>query len=115
MFWMMMMMMMMMMILIMLASREANLSQGMQVQFQSNSDDTASYVIRGADCDTDHYLVVAKVMERLAVSKQAAQKFDGERFNMRKLNELEVKKKYQITNRFAALENLNVDEDVNRA
>jgi hypothetical protein len=27
---------------------------------------------RGADCDTDHYLVVAKVKERLAVSKQAA-------------------------------------------
>jgi len=55
--------------------------------------------------------------ERLAVSKQAAQKFDGERFNLRKLNELEVKKKYQIeiTNRFAALEKLNVDEDVNRA
>ena len=35
-----------------------------------------------------------KVRERLAVSKQAAQqKFDGERFNLRKLNELEVKKK----------------------
>jgi len=55
--------------------------------------------------------------ERLAVSKQATQKFDGERFNLRKLNELEVKNKYQIkiTNIFAALENLNVDEDVNRA
>ena len=33
------------------------------------------------------------------------------------LNELEVKQKYQIelTNRFAALENLDVDKDVNRA
>ena len=55
--------------------------------------------------------------ERLAVSKQATQKFDGERFNLRKLNEPEVKEKYQIeiTNRIAALENLNVDEGVNRA
>jgi hypothetical protein len=58
-----------------------------------------------------------KVRERLTVSKQAAQKFDGERFNLRKLNELKVKKKYhiEITNRFAASENLNVDEDVSRA
>jgi hypothetical protein len=40
--------------------------------------------------------VVAKVRERLAVRKQAAQKFDGERFNLRKLNDLEVWKQYQI-------------------
>ena len=51
------------------------------------------------------------------IHEQAAQKFDGERFNLRKLNELGVKEKYQIeiTNRFAALENLNGDENVNRA
>ena len=61
--------------------------------------------------------MVAKVRERLAVSKQAAQKFDGERFNLRKLNEPEVRKQYQteITNRFAALGNLRDDKDINRA
>jgi hypothetical protein len=51
---------------------------------------------RGADFDTDHYLVVANVRERLAVRKQAAQNFDGGRFNLRKLNDLEVRKEYQI-------------------
>jgi len=72
---------------------------------------------RVADCDTDHYLLVAKVRESLAVRKQAAQKFDGERFNLRKPNEREVRKQYQIeiTNRSAALENLNDKEDINRA
>jgi hypothetical protein len=46
-----------------------------------------------------------------------AQKFDGERLNLRKLNELEVRKQYQIeiTNRFAALENLGEGKDVNKA
>ena len=70
---------------------------------------------RRADCDTDHYLVIAKFRERLAVGKRATQRFDRQRFNL-KLNEPEVREQYQIeiTNRFAALENLNDDEDVNR-
>jgi hypothetical protein len=33
---------------------------------------------READCDIGHYLVVTNVRERLAVSKEAAQKFDVE-------------------------------------
>jgi len=53
----------------------------------------------------------------LTVSKQAAQQFDGERFNLRQLNELEVRKEYQTenTNRFAASDNLNDGEDINTA
>jgi hypothetical protein len=49
--------------------------------------------------------LVAKVSERVAVSKQAAQKFDGEIFNLRKLNKLEVRKQYEIeiTNSFREL------------
>jgi len=36
--------------------------------------------------------VVAKVRERLAVSKQEAQKFEGELFNLKKVNGQEVRK-----------------------
>jgi len=35
---------------------------------------------RGADCNNNRYLMVAKHRGRLAVSKQAAHKFDVERF-----------------------------------
>ena len=71
----------------------------------------------GSYSDTDHYLVVAKDTERLEVCRQAAQNFDVERFNLRKLIELEMRKEYQIkiSNNFAALENFSATEDINRA
>jgi hypothetical protein len=61
---------------------------------------------RAADCDSDHYLLVAKVRERLAVSKQTTQRVHMERFNLKKLNEVEGKEQYhvEISNRFAACE-----------
>ena len=53
--------------------------------------------------------MVAKFRERFVLSKQAAQKCDGERFNLRKLNELEVRKQNQIEikNKFVGMENLS--------
>jgi hypothetical protein len=61
--------------------------------------------------------VFAKARERLAVSKQLAPKFNVERLNLRKLNNMEVRKQYQIeiSSSFAALENLYNREDINRA
>jgi len=73
------------------------------------------YTFRGTDCDTDHCLVIAKVWERLAVSKQAAQKFDVEKFNLKMLSVLELRKpQIEISIRFA-LRNLNDSKDRNRA
>jgi hypothetical protein len=61
--------------------------------------------------------VVTEVMERLVVSKQADQNFDVERFNLRKLSKLEVRKQHhiKILNRFTGLENLNDSKDINVA
>jgi len=52
-------------------------------------------------------VVGAKFRERLEVNKQTTQKFDVDRFNFRKLNDLEFRKQYQIeiSDRLAALEN----------
>jgi hypothetical protein len=49
-----------------------------------------------ADRDSDRYPVTASVRKILAGGKKAAQTFDVEIFNLRKLNKLEVRKKYQI-------------------
>jgi hypothetical protein len=70
--------------------------------------DTRSF--RGADCENGRYLVGAKVREILVVSKQEALNVDEERFNLRKINELQI----EITNRCSAFENLSDDEEINR-
>jgi hypothetical protein len=61
--------------------------------------------------------VAAKLRERLSVSKRVARKFDMQRFDLRKLNDAEVQKQYQvkITKRFAALENSDDNVDMKRA
>ena len=61
--------------------------------------------------------MVEEVKKILAVSRRAARKFDKERFNLRKLNKLEVMKQYQIkiSSSFAAFENLSVSKNIYRA
>jgi hypothetical protein len=51
------------------------------------------------------YFYVAKVRDRLEVSKQATHKFDMERLSLKKLNEVESIEQNQvkILNRFAIL------------
>jgi hypothetical protein len=58
---------------------------------------------------------VTKIREKLAVSEEATHRVHMERFNLKKLSEIEGKKWYcvEISNRFAALENLDTEGDVN--
>jgi hypothetical protein len=61
-------------------------------------------------------VVVAKVRERLALNKQLSQKLHTKRFNFKKLNEVEDKNQYhEVSNRFAAMEDLDVEVDINSA
>jgi hypothetical protein len=59
--------------------------------------------------------VKAKV--RKGLSGQAAQKFDVERFNLKKFNALEVRKEYQIKmpRHVCSFGDLNDSNDINRA
>jgi hypothetical protein len=72
---------------------------------------------RAADCDTGHYLLVAKFRERLAVNTQRSHRFHMERFNLKKLNEVNGKEQYhvEVSNRFVALENLDAEVEINGA
>jgi hypothetical protein len=73
--------------------------------------------LKAADCDSDHYLVVTKVRERLAVNKQSLQRFDMEGFYLKKLNDVEGKEqfRFEVSNRFAALEDLHTEVEINNA
>jgi hypothetical protein len=61
--------------------------------------------------------VVAKVRERLAVNKQISQRFNMERFNLKMLNDVEGKEQFrvEVSNRFAALEDLDTEVEINSA
>jgi hypothetical protein len=65
---------------------------------------------------TDHCLVLAKIRDRLAVSKQTTHKFHMEKQNLKKLNVVEGKEQYrvEISHRFVVLEILRDDMDINR-
>jgi hypothetical protein len=54
-------------------------------------------------------MLVAKFRERLAVSKEQTHRIYMERFNLKKLNEVEGKEQYcvEISHRFATLGNLD--------
>jgi hypothetical protein len=70
---------------------------------------------RAADCDSEHYLVVAKMWDRQAMNQQGSHKFHMERYNLKKLNKVEGKQKYRVgvSNRFAALEVSDAEIDTN--
>jgi hypothetical protein len=61
--------------------------------------------------------VVAKVRERLVVKKQRSNRYNMERFNLKKLNDVEVKEHYhvEVSNRFGALEDLDTEVEINSA
>jgi hypothetical protein len=58
---------------------------------------------------------VAKARDRLAVNKQRSHRFHTKMFNLKKLNEAEGKQQYciKISSRFAALENMDAQGDIN--
>jgi phosphomevalonate kinase len=60
---------------------------------------------------------VAKVRERLAVNKHRSHSLHTERFNLKKLNDVEGKEQFhvEVSNRFAALEDLDTDVEINIA
>jgi hypothetical protein len=60
-------------------------------------------------------MVVAKIMERLAVNKQGSQKFLMDSFNVKNLNKIEGINKYRVdvSNWFEALKSLGAEAKIN--
>jgi hypothetical protein len=66
-------------------------------------------VFREVDCDTLHYLVVAtfrereRERERVALSKREEQKLNMEMFNLKELNYVEVKNRFELKSQIDSL------------
>jgi hypothetical protein len=60
---------------------------------------------------------VAKLRERISVSKRASQNFNLEGHDLQNIDDVEVKEKHQveISNRFGALENMDGNLYINSA
>jgi hypothetical protein len=67
---------------------------------------------RGADCGSDHFLVVSRIRDRLAVSKSKQRAPLVKKFDVERLKVPGERERYQveITNRFTELESLENDE-----
>ena len=72
--------------------------------------------LRGADCDTYYYLVVATIVESLSLKKGIKQHLVADRYNLNRLVDRETRKEYQIdvANRFSALEGLEIEKRESR-
>jgi hypothetical protein len=59
--------------------------------------------------------VLSELKERPAVIKQGSHRFHMERCSLKKLNEIEGKERYrvEVSNRFAALEDLDTEVGIN--
>jgi hypothetical protein len=60
---------------------------------------------------------VAEIRETITANKQGSHRFHVERFSLKKLNVVKGKQHYhvEVSNRFAALEDLNAKVDINSA
>jgi hypothetical protein len=60
---------------------------------------------------------VPKARRRPAVNRQTSHRFDMERFNLKTLNDIEGKEQFrvEVSNRFAALKDLDTEVEINSA